>query len=298
MSDEVKKSIVDWLYTQQYWVQIAASKILNKEELSENALSELLICLKSDEGAKTGKLVDFTSLSSTISNGLILKIESIGDIRGIDDLSPKTPLDFGTNLTVVYGHNGSGKSGYTRILKKACGKPDAITLIPNVFKASPTEQICSISFNVNGTISTVKWIANSSPIATLRGVDIFDSAMGGSYIEEENEASYLPIEVALFEKLVNVFDALKIKLEKSQSSLPSKLPKRPTEYGNSKYIEAMFTRLKAETAPETLKNFYEYTDADEKSIESLEEREDSACHACKSKTTKKGTIASPSRFYN
>ena len=41
---------------------------------------------------------------------------------GVNALAPGQELDFGgpTGLTVIYGDNGSGKSGYSKILKRAC----------------------------------------------------------------------------------------------------------------------------------------------------------------------------------
>jgi len=47
---------------------------------------------------------------------------SIGEIKGIENLKPRKPIIFGEgNLNVIYGYNGSGKSGIVRIIKAACG---------------------------------------------------------------------------------------------------------------------------------------------------------------------------------
>lgn len=44
---------------------------------------------------------------------------SIDSIENIEYLSPRNALKFAEKgLTVIYGKNGTGKSGYTRILKK------------------------------------------------------------------------------------------------------------------------------------------------------------------------------------
>ena len=272
MSSEIRQSIVSWLHTQSLWTQRTAEKILKREDITDSVLNELLDCLKSEEGIKTGKLIDFSFFSGLAENDATLKVQSIGDIQGIDDLAPKTPLIFGDNLSVIYGHNGSGKSGYTRILKKACGKIGAVDLISNVFKDIPAHRKCSISFNVNDALIQKEWTANSAPIAQLRGVDIFDSTSGGAYLEGETEATYMPVEVALFEKLVQTFDLLKLKLDKSSSELISKLPAKPTQFGTSKFIEGMYTRLKNDSKVEELKKFYNYTADDEEKQKALEER--------------------------
>jgi hypothetical protein len=45
---------------------------------------------------------------------------SVTHNHGANALAHDQTLTFGPNLTVVYGQNTAGKSGYTRILKRAC----------------------------------------------------------------------------------------------------------------------------------------------------------------------------------
>ena len=46
--------------------------------------------------------------SNTSNCPVILK--SISEVQGVGALSPTRPLEFGDNLTIVYGENGCGKS--------------------------------------------------------------------------------------------------------------------------------------------------------------------------------------------
>jgi hypothetical protein len=68
MSNDVRRSIVSWLHTQQFWVQQAAKRILNNEEITEKILNDLLDCLKSENGQKVGSLVDFSFFSQITEN--------------------------------------------------------------------------------------------------------------------------------------------------------------------------------------------------------------------------------------
>jgi ABC-type transport system involved in cytochrome c biogenesis ATPase subunit len=95
---------------------------------------------------------------------------SIGEIEGIDSLAPQEPLGFDGNLTTIYGHNGSGKSGYARILKRACGKHQTATLMTNVFKASPIRQRCTICYKIGNTEKTMRWDAQE-PVEDLTFVN-------------------------------------------------------------------------------------------------------------------------------
>ena len=47
-------------------------------------------------------------------------LRSLMHHAGVNALAQDQTIRFGPHLTVVYGANAAGKSGYTRILKRAC----------------------------------------------------------------------------------------------------------------------------------------------------------------------------------
>jgi ABC-type transport system involved in cytochrome c biogenesis ATPase subunit len=59
-------------------------------------------------------------LPANPGDGASITLESMSDIVGVNQLAPRQTLVFETGgLTVIYGQNGAGKSGYGRILKRA-----------------------------------------------------------------------------------------------------------------------------------------------------------------------------------
>lgn len=65
------------------------------------------------------------------------QISAVDSINGINRLGPSGALTFGRGLTVLYGANGAGKSGYVRLFETACGSPHAEQLLPDVFDEDP-----------------------------------------------------------------------------------------------------------------------------------------------------------------
>lgn len=269
----VNNEIVDWLHAQPHWVQLAATKVYAQEEVKDDLIDELLGLLKTKEGQSKENKIDLTGILKGYSAATEdIRILSIGEIEGIDALAPRSPLPFSPKLSVVYGSNGSGKSGYARILKKLCGKPNAVDLLPNVFKSTPQKRQCTVVAKIDGTEKTFVWQVNNKPIDELTPVDVFDNHTGFFYIDKEQEVSYVPNEVALFERLVIVFQKLQQKLKSEKEAIHSKLPARPTEFGNNKYIAAMFDRLKQDTDVKVVEEFFRFTDENIKELAQLEER--------------------------
>lgn len=270
---DVNTEIIEWVHDQPYWVQLAVSQVCANQEITDDLVDNLLAVLKTEDGQSKDHKIDLPSLLKARSTSVgDIRLLSVGDIEGIDALAPRSPLPFDQKLSVIYGNNGSGKSGYARILKRLCGKPNALELQPNVFEILPEKRQCTVVASIDGNERSFVWLANSNHIKELSTVDVFDSQTGHFYIDKEQEISYVPYEVALFERLVVVFQKLQQKLKAEQDALKTTLPSRPAEYGNSKYISAMFDRLKHDTDIATVEGFFEFTQNDAGELTRLEER--------------------------
>lgn len=282
--DDLQKEITKWLHTQQDWIQETGLKLLKNNILTDDHIAELVALLKTPAGqAKTSTRIFpiINGAGAAVNN---IRIESIGPIHGIDNLSPRAPLSFGKgNLTVIYGNNGAGKSGYTRILKKACGKAQAEDLKSNVFKDQPAVKDCTITYNLNGAPVPCNWIANSPPIEDLIATDIFDSNASRVYLGGERPAAYTPPVIAFFESIVSTCKLIKARLQAEQDILVSQKPKLPPEYINTKAGQS-YSLLTATQKEADLVNILNWNEGDQASLASLNERLTQADPAAQAKT--------------
>ena len=109
---EVQGEVKVWLLSQQDWLQEAADRLLSSDKLQEEDIKAVTELLKTADGRKLSKQRAFASLTQAPAASGELRLMCLSEVQGIENLSPKSPLDFGKgNLVVVYGHNGSGKSG-------------------------------------------------------------------------------------------------------------------------------------------------------------------------------------------
>lgn len=271
MSD-ISQEIIGWLHQQQDWLQDAAERLHNSGSLSEADIDQLVARLKSEEGQMVTTSRRFESLGGASQSVAELRLLSLGDIKGIENLAPRRPLDFGTgNLVVVYGPNGSGKSSYTRILKKACGKPLAKELKPHAFQAPPAERTCTIRYKVAAAEQTVAWSPTSAALLDLQAVDFFDADAAAFYLSKEAEASYTPPMVALFEGLADACNLVKSKLQAEQALLVSALPALPPGYVSTEAGTA-YQGLTADLSVADLQRLITWADADQAALDQLAER--------------------------
>lgn len=270
--EEIHKEIMEWLLTQPDWLQEAAERLLRQGGLGASDLSELCSMIKTSEGRKITNHRAFDELFNVPEIDGELRISSLGEIGGIENLAPRQPLLLGNgNLVVIYGHNGSGKSGYTRILKKASGKPRAAPLKPNVFAATPASQKCRIAYEISGRKKDIEWDAAGPDVGDLRAMDVFDSEEASHYLRNESAASYTPPVVGMFEALALACDQVKAMLQTEQNALASALPAPPPAFSLTEPIER-YRALRPEITEANLEIFLQWKEDDAKKLLDIAER--------------------------
>jgi energy-coupling factor transporter ATP-binding protein EcfA2 len=278
-SDDIRQ----WLHKQPDWLQDAAERLLKQGLLSPIDVKDLVTRLRTAEGQKVTVHRKFDSLIAASTTGSHLRLTSIGELTGIEGLAPRRPLTFGqNNLTVIYGHNGSGKSSYARLLKKVTGKPRASDLKSNVFQAAPVQGQCKFTYQTAGESISTEWVANAPAIEALRAVDIFDTDEAVHYLSSESAAAYTPPIVALFENLAVACDQVKAQLQEEQGKLVKALPVLPHEY-LATVAGKSYSSLKPEVTEATLCVLFAWKDESEKALTKATERLKTADHAALAK---------------
>lgn len=239
--ENLQQKVINWVKTLKGWQCELAYRLLIKEKLENSDIDEIVSMLK-EEKQFEDKV--FPNIGISI-NGESIVLLSIDSIENIEYLSPRNALKFAEKgLTVIYGKNGTGKSGYTRILKKVCGKPHTRDLIGNIYKPNVSIGKCTISYKRGEQVEQCFWSVNDGAIESLRSVDIFDSDTGTSYLNEANSVSYIPPIVAFFSSFSRYHDIIKEHLTTQKDQLILKLPVPPHELSETNYVKNVYLSKK------------------------------------------------------
>jgi energy-coupling factor transporter ATP-binding protein EcfA2 len=210
------------------WLRLAAGRQYGGTILDAAQIVDLAVqCVAEAEGGLVKAACPIPASAMDPDRLTNLRLVKIGDIKGINALAPRKALEFGkSNLTVIYGHNGSGKSGYVRLLKHMCGARSPGTIHADVFSATPQVRGCSVSFELEGQIRSLTWQIGQESIEELRGVDVFDVDTAQSY-DSECEVAYEPPVLAHLTDLANVCDGVSVELDHRMQGEKSVLPNLP-----------------------------------------------------------------------
>ena len=221
-----------WLGERSRWLQTAAKNLIDtKKPPTDDKIKELSrLCMvesKKEEDPGFG-IVSPGSLALAASRPAI-RIEGISEVHGLNAIKSGATLPLGPgNITVFYGQNGSGKSGYARLLKQACGSRSKDEIHPNVFIEEP--EACRANFQVSAgqKKGTIEWTLNQGADPLLRHAQIFDSRTATQYMGK-NEASYEPSQMKFVASLIAVSDKVSQHLTASKNALLSVLPQFPAD---------------------------------------------------------------------
>ena len=219
-----------WLGERHRWLQTAAQRLIeSKAPPTELELAELSkLCIGEASGIGTHAFA--TVVPGSLVQAAVrpqLHIRGLSEVRGVNKIKDRASLSFGTsNLTVVYGANGSGKTGFSRVLKQACGSKAKENIHPNVFdKASPACE-AKISVSVDNKAFELDWTLADGPLPSLRNVHVFDTKTASNYVVSQNEAQYEPSRMRFVSALIKICGKVAEQLATQKVELVKKLPMR------------------------------------------------------------------------
>lgn len=237
------QEILKWTGTLPAWQSDAVARLLARQTLTPDDEADLFALLKAAHGipdpkARTPKPLTADQIPVPTKNSTYVELRAMKNLRHVNAIAENQHLPFGTSgLTVIYGDNGSGKSGYSRVLKRACRARDQMeTIHPNANlpadKTAAAEAVFEIA--VNGVAQDVCWVNGKASPPELSSLAIFDSRCARAYLDSEDDFSYVPYGLDVFEGLAKVCRQLKTLTE--------------TEYAQSAADLSAFAPLQGDTA--------------------------------------------------
>ena len=178
-----EKLFFDWLNKQDYWIKALYKQINDCREVTDDALKAIIDC-------HVQKKFDSITFTVADENTHGITLSKLYDIHGVNRLIANQEIVFGKNLTVVYGENGTGKTGYSRIIQqvgKYIGESQPIK--PNVFEREITPK-AKIDYSLfDGENKTLEWNNNSKPKLNIK---LFNSACVHFSLNNERKIDFTP----------------------------------------------------------------------------------------------------------
>ena len=267
------QEILTWSEGKPKWQRDALRRLCNKVSLNESDYDELLAiakCERSNAQVLTKEHIKSAdSLSSTVN------LRSISETNNVNALKSGEHLTFrkGPGITAIYGDNGSGKSGYARILKSTCRariKNNQI-IHPNVYSASSGIPHAKIKFSVDDEVQTANWAQGQKTDSRLSAISLFDSKTANVHVDEKNAVAYNPFPLELLKRLSEACMDIKRRLNDQVEELKKQKPQSMENPSCNEDTEVgkLIHKLSATTCPDTVETLGQLSDEEQRKYEKL-----------------------------
>lgn len=260
----LKNKIIAWLKGYDYWFQYAGNRLLEGENVSDDLAETTYQLFKEDcnlkategERAEIGFNEIDTDAAAVAGN---LQLQMIKEIENVNALATGQSIPINPNLTIIYGGNGTGKSGYVRLLNNAFTSRGDKQILPNVFSdAAIGEPACKFTFQSTSASYDLAYPLQKSNIEFSQ-YSVFDTHSIRVLLEQDNKLDFTPIGFEFFEKVLLLYEAVKTKLY-AEIKLNRPINEFEKFFTNDNVIKNVITNLGANSNEIELKTLGTFTE--------------------------------------
>lgn len=222
------ESLEAWLSAKPYWEQYVWKTNLEKDSVTDEDINQCYQYLSEYLG-----FIDTLSNKPeiTFKNGIVAspeatdggvkkKILEVKNFQEVNALSTECSVKFGQNLTLVYGSNGSGKSGVGRLLCNACFSRGEREILPNVRNTSDSENEAKATFVIDdgaGNITEVEYTLGDDN-DDLKHFSVFDSESVLIHLDQSNRVNFTPAQIKIFDTVASTISKLEERLTNEKNA--------------------------------------------------------------------------------
>lgn len=215
--------------------------------------------------------VQSNNLPSSQRSSQKLLFESLTHVSGVNALCENQTIKFSSDVTVLYGLNGSGKSSYFRILNEVCGGNQKKEILPNIYALEADRKAISVEINYlqDGNHKTLNWNNSDRALTDFNGVKVFDSSyLNGLLLSRTpDEAVVYPLGLHLFSYIAQIMDSFSEKLNQLATKERENLPIINTENLSHNFKNAFNQKQDFDDSKRTeIKGMYSFSNEDANSL--------------------------------
>jgi ABC-type molybdenum transport system ATPase subunit/photorepair protein PhrA len=244
-SASILHDILDWSKARPVWQRDTLRRIVVNGAITDAEIGELedLCCIPHD--AAEEQVLDLAAsseiggtsstasppepiplatehLPSQSSSVGSISLSKLGNLTNVNRLASSNAILFGASpgLSVIYGDNGTGKSGYARVIRKACrARGLSVTIEPNLYQNGLVDPASAeFTIRVNGIDKILIWKDGGVADPDLGRILFFDGHCAEHYVHEDGGTSFSPSGLDVLTKLTRVCDYLKDRIAKRMKS--------------------------------------------------------------------------------
>ena len=203
--DYMEPVLAQWANKSDEWIRRIVRQVLGSSgQISESEQALIYQLLLEEKGIDDRTLPTEPLLASPaqpLAQPELFHLARISNVRGVNALVENEHIDFGLGLTLLYGENGTGKTGYARILKRMAGSRSAEDILADVnLEDDPPPPSADIDYRLGGTDFSHQWKGEKAqqPFTLM---SIFDNPSAHLHVDDDLRYTYRLASLAFFDRV-------------------------------------------------------------------------------------------------
>lgn len=273
--DSLNSEIEQFAESLPYWAKYLSSKLLSGATTSDTDIDVAYTYVLEDAGLKP--ITERSAIVISCENELCddfkkdLLLTSLQNLKGVNALVENQKIDFCHQVTIIYGINGSGKTGYTRLLKKAFHSRSTEDILPNIHVTTGHSNVSAeISFTSGSKPYSLTYPGHKQQ-NEFRQFSIFDNKCVNVHLTNKNQFEFRPAGLDFFADLIEAFKKIEEKIT-ADITVKSTTKDYPSLFDGESDIKSVLNTLSAKTQIADLKKLIPITEEEKTKRSALEEQ--------------------------
>lgn len=257
------------------WQQDAIRRLYTQSEYTETDFQETLKLMKAEYGLPVEgeppqpQPLALEHLVTRNADSPDVALHQVSDIANVNKLLGDQVLRFAPQgMTVIFGENGSGKSGYCRILKQVCRiiQDAQEDVLPDVYEENPGTPEAKVKYAVGADHKELDWQEGAVPTEDLARISIFDSLAATFYTDKDKKVEFVPFQLDIFERLGEVCKHIEEKFKEEMAACQKIMAETLPEIPDNTRVKALLSVPPSTTVIEQLQKMGLWTTDDDKEV--------------------------------
>jgi len=221
-----RQRLVGWADQQDGWVRsIVADVLAVRRPLSDETLAAIRDHYLVEKQLVPGTAPAPPTLTDNASAGDAtdpLTLTCLKGCDGVNALAAGQDITFNPRMTVLFGENAAGKTGYVRVLKLLADVRSAEAIIPDIHRPSaPSTPQAVVGYSVGSVPDELEWHGEQG-VPPFTRMTVFDSPAVAIHLADDVTYVYTPADLALFGYVTSAIEGVRTLLQEDIKARESK----------------------------------------------------------------------------
>lgn len=254
--DDPRSVLAAWANRGDEWIRYLVGQVLNTERpVVESDVDYAYQLFRQSKALDKRTLPAQPELAVDVAEAEVeasLAITKLSDVQGVNALVPGAVIEPHEGLTILYGENGTGKTGYSRIFKSLAGSRTADRILGDIAADTELPIEATIDYSLDGEPNRLLWKGEASRSPFTR-MSIFDSPAVNFHVDDDLEYVYVPSVLSLFNHVTAAIRAVQQRIDDEKKELSKAAPSLLARFPKDDVVHPQIEALGASTDLTALK---------------------------------------------